>query len=176
MNNPKIVESYYKRKPWLKTLYKVRYRCKDKNSKYCKHEIKCLLTQDDIKYLWERDKPWLLKRLSIDRIDSQGNYTRENCRFIELSENSRLGGKRSGITRKALSAQGINYKNNILKTESEMSKPACATCKYHEYKKDTHYVCKAKTKIPQRIYFRVRLNDSCNKYIRRTLISERKGK
>ena len=41
----------------------------------------------DLKKLWFRDKAWLLKETSLDRIDSDGNYTFKNCRFIELSEN-----------------------------------------------------------------------------------------
>lgn len=50
--------------------------------------IKCLLTMDDMNYLWERDNGISLKRPTIDRIDNDGPSARYNCRFIEQSENS----------------------------------------------------------------------------------------
>ena len=33
-----------------------------------------------------------MKRPSIDRKNSKKDYTLQNCRFLELSENARLGG------------------------------------------------------------------------------------
>jgi len=80
-----------KNNPWLRSLFPARSRCSDKNSNYYKRGIKCFLSKEDIKYLWYRDNAKVLKRPSVDRIDTKGNYTLENCRFIELSENSRLG-------------------------------------------------------------------------------------
>ena len=41
-----------------------------------------------MKFLWYRDKTWLLEKPSIDRIDSYGDYTFDNCRFIEFKENA----------------------------------------------------------------------------------------
>lgn len=49
--------------------------------------IKCFLRWQDLKYLWERDNADSMKQPSIDRIDSNGHYALENCRFIELKEN-----------------------------------------------------------------------------------------
>lgn len=51
--------------------------------------IKCFLTTEDIREMWERDRASEMKRPSIDRINPKGNYVRENCRFLELSENAR---------------------------------------------------------------------------------------
>lgn len=48
-----------------------------------------LLNLEEIKTLWFRDKALLLKRPSLDRIDSSKDYSYQNCRFIELSENVR---------------------------------------------------------------------------------------
>lgn len=42
------------------------------------------MTIEDFEYLWNRDKAWLLEKPSIDREDNDGN-----CRFIELSKNSK---------------------------------------------------------------------------------------
>ena len=41
----------------------------------------------DGKFLWNRDKAYLMKKPSIDRINNDGNYTRENCQFIEHGDN-----------------------------------------------------------------------------------------
>jgi hypothetical protein len=78
-------EDYYKRKPWMRAYYKSRTRAKIKGREHT-------LTMNDFKDLWFRDKGWELKRPSIDRIDNDKGYIQGNCRFIELSQNSRLGG------------------------------------------------------------------------------------
>jgi hypothetical protein len=38
--------------------------------------------------LWFRDKAYLLKEPSIDRINNDGDYCFKNCQFIEKPENS----------------------------------------------------------------------------------------
>jgi hypothetical protein len=37
--------------------------------------------------LWFRDKAYLMRHPSIDRIDSNGNYELNNCQFIEMKRN-----------------------------------------------------------------------------------------
>ena len=80
-----------KKQPWLFHLKSAKERCNNPNVvgyiSYGKLGIRCLLSKEDIKYLWFRDKAWLLKQPSIDRIDNYKSYTLENCRFIELLEN-----------------------------------------------------------------------------------------
>ena len=74
-------------KPWLKTYERAYSRCTYKDNAYYKRGIKFYMTKDDFKELWFRDKAYLLKRPSIDRIDTNGHYIKENCRYIELHEN-----------------------------------------------------------------------------------------
>lgn len=75
------------------TWYAIRSRCLTPNDNGYKYYggrgIKCLITAEQVKFLWERDKAHLLKQPSIDRIDPNGHYELSNCRFIELSENAR---------------------------------------------------------------------------------------
>ena len=79
----------------LKRVYQgMKYRCSNpENARkyYYDKGIKCEITYDELMSIWERDSGHLLKSPSIDRIDSNGNYSFDNCRFIERSENSRAG-------------------------------------------------------------------------------------
>jgi hypothetical protein len=49
--------------------------------------IKCRITIDELKYLWFRDKAYLMEKLSIDRRNSTKDYTLDNCRYTELRIN-----------------------------------------------------------------------------------------
>ena len=73
-------------------LYEINDRCSNKTHKsyerYGGRGIKCLLTLNDLIFLWNRDKAYRLVRPSIDRINNDGNYTVPNCQFIEATENS----------------------------------------------------------------------------------------
>lgn len=79
--------------PWYRTKAGIRCRCRNINhSSYMNYGgrgIKDRISLSELKVLWFRDEAYLLKRPSIDRIDSNGDYTPENCRYIELTENSR---------------------------------------------------------------------------------------
>ena len=78
--------------PWKYTLVDIKKRCESKNNtayeRYGGRGIKCLISQEEIKKLWFRDKACDMERPSIDRKDNNGNYEYGNCRFIELSVNS----------------------------------------------------------------------------------------
>lgn len=95
--------------PWAKTYSGIKARCNNKNNKYFKRGIKCLITSDELKALWFRDKGFLLERPSIDRIDNNGNYEFSNCRYIELSENARLG---MGEGQREVCIKNIEVSNN----------------------------------------------------------------
>lgn len=72
--------------PWGRTLYTIRGRC-GKRKHYA--HIKNFLTIKDLEFLWFRDLADFIDKPSIDRIDPDGDYTLENCRYISMSENSK---------------------------------------------------------------------------------------
>ncbi|MHA2013350.1 MAG: NUMOD1 domain-containing DNA-binding protein [Candidatus Helarchaeota archaeon] len=90
-NNSRARKYYNLLVPWKKTYKIIFNRCNNKNYNefiyYGGRGIKCLINVEELKILWFRDKAYDMDRPSIDRIDNDGNYTFENCRFIELSEN-----------------------------------------------------------------------------------------
>lgn len=85
-------KEYRKLNPWQGHHHHAEQRCNNSNHDKYKYYggkgIKMLMTSKDFKSLWFRDKAYLLKRPSIDRINNDGNYTLKNCQFIELSENT----------------------------------------------------------------------------------------
>jgi len=93
----KYRKNYYKTHPWVISYYNSCARCR--SGRYATNGVKFLMTLDDFKMIWLRDKAHLMKKPSIDRVNG-GNYTKDNCRYIELSENSRLGnlGRKHSVT------------------------------------------------------------------------------
>jgi hypothetical protein len=103
-----IVKYYYagrgsrewaKTEPWVRTFYYILARTKNLHTTCKNHKrysdmvrdyghVKMLITKDELKHLWFRDKGFLMKRPSIDRIDSNGNYEISNCRYLEHKYNA----------------------------------------------------------------------------------------
>lgn len=81
--------AYRENNPWVKTLLRIKTRLNNPSHNYHKRGIKNYLTIEDLKILWFRDKAYELEQPSIDRLDSKGNYTFENCRYIEMEENNK---------------------------------------------------------------------------------------
>jgi len=77
--------------PWIKTSETIRRRLRQakagRKRDLAYANVTMHLTPSDLKELWFRDNAAGLKHPSIDRIDPDGDYTKENCRYIELSEN-----------------------------------------------------------------------------------------
>lgn len=88
----KASKEYYKLFPWRKKFYVIKERCENPHNTHYKYYgergIKCLITQDELKELWFRDKAYEMNRPSISRKDNDGNYTFDNCEFIEFGKNS----------------------------------------------------------------------------------------
>lgn len=81
-------KTYNDKHPWAKYYGFIITRCRP-DRPYGKRGIKCLLTTNDLKLLWFRDKAYLMRKPSIDRKDTHKNYTIDNCRFRELTDNNR---------------------------------------------------------------------------------------
>ena len=88
----------FKDKPYLKNYKNAKRRCLDRNFSgykyYGSRGIRFLMTKEDFKFLWFRDKAFLMKQPSIDRKNSNGDYILTNCQFIELKYNTRASGKK----------------------------------------------------------------------------------
>jgi len=98
VNNPKEKsreksKKYFNSRPWVKSYYNARRRCSDKKThnyhRYGGRGIKFLMNKEDVKMLWFRDKATKMSKPSLDRINNDEDYTSDNCRFIEFSDNLR---------------------------------------------------------------------------------------
>ena len=86
---------FKKQNPWYGSWATAKSRCMNPNVacyyRYGGRGIKFLLTQEEVKQLWKRDKAYHLKQPCIDRLNNDGDYEYANCRFIERSINSTKG-------------------------------------------------------------------------------------
>lgn len=79
--------------PWKRTFKGIKQRCNNKNNPRYKYYggrgIKCLITEEELKELWFRDKAYLLNQPSIDRKNNKENYEYYNCQYIEFKKNQK---------------------------------------------------------------------------------------
>lgn len=128
-----------KEKPWYDSYFRAKQRCNNYNCKdypwYGGKGILFLLTQKEYNILWLRDKAYDMQNPSIDRIDSNGHYTFENCRFIEQSLNSSKD-KRKPIVQ-------YDLEGNFIREWESITNAAKETNQSHSNIADC---CKGKTK------------------------------
>ncbi len=120
---------YLKNNPWLVSYYALRARCNNKNCNaykyYGKKGIKVLITKEQIKELWFRDKAYNMKRPSIDRRNNKNNYTFNNCRFIEVKLNNTQD--------KGMKIGQYDLNNNLIKVWKSQSEMARSLKVYPSY-------------------------------------------
>lgn len=84
---------YMNKYPWIRCYQLAKQRCVNPKNPafkwYGGKGIKFLMSKEDFKFLWFRDKAYLMDNPSIDRKKSNDNYELSNCQFIELRLNSK---------------------------------------------------------------------------------------
>ena len=90
------------RLPWERTMKRIQTRCSPKGLYFKKWKIKNRISKEELKILWFRDKAYLMKKPSIDRIDGLRDYTFDNCRYIEMRENCARPKHHKCVRRKSL--------------------------------------------------------------------------
>ena len=87
------IKEWWQSHPWYSNYHNAEQRCNNPNASgyenYGNKGILFLMTLEDFKYLWFRDKAYLMKRPSIHR-NHNSNYILENCCFIELPEHCKI--------------------------------------------------------------------------------------
>jgi len=78
------IKRMYAEKPWMKTLKRIQTRLTYRSSY---KGLEFTITAADLEEIWKRDKASEMEHPSIDRINPYKGYTKENCRYLELSEN-----------------------------------------------------------------------------------------
>lgn len=87
----KYMKRYYIEKPWMTAFKTLKQRCNytgySSYIRYGGRGIKNYLTKEDMEFIWNRDKAGEMNSPSIDRINTNGDYSLDNCRYIELLDN-----------------------------------------------------------------------------------------
>jgi hypothetical protein len=96
--NRAAVKKIIDRFPWYPSWTNAKYRCTNKRSTGFKYYgakgIKFNLSKADMQFLWVRDNAATMNKPSIDRKDPAGDYTLDNCRFLERNLNSKRHNQR----------------------------------------------------------------------------------
>lgn len=127
------IRSYFRRKhfPWKTRLDSIKQRCNNPRCSsfqyYGAKGIQCNITEEEIKQLWFRDGADKMQKPSVDRINSFKDYTLENCRIIESSDNSAKMAQENNPKKKSkqiaqysLSGEFLRVWNNGVQIQNEL--------------------------------------------------------
>jgi hypothetical protein len=135
-------KQYHEKYPWVRHRFNAIARTK-RNGRSME------LTIEEIKTLWFRDNASQLTRPSLDRIDNDKGYSFDNCRFIELLENIRLGSLGREVTQKKRDVCRENALKGVAKRwlRTECSKGHPYSGENLRLKKNGNRVCRACEKL-----------------------------
>jgi hypothetical protein len=77
-------------RPWVLWYRGIKDRCNNKTLWYKAKGIKCLITAEEVKELWDKDNAGKMTRPSIHRIKNNGHYSIKNCMFMEYKDHMKL--------------------------------------------------------------------------------------
>jgi hypothetical protein len=117
-----------KKPAWERSLDGARIRCQP-GYPYGKRGIKCSLTFNEARELWEKSRGWELAHPTLDRIDPLGGYEYDNCRFIEASDNTRRNRWLNKGNGKMKGTISVRIKARIWKAISKMAEVEKRTIK-----------------------------------------------
>lgn len=112
--------TYIKKNPWARAYYSSKGRAKKLGREH-------LMKVADFKELWFRDNAFEMKSPSIDRIDPSKGYVKSNCRYLERSENSKIG--RLGMKDKPQTHCKHGHKLNTKNTYVYEGRRRCRVCR-----------------------------------------------
>ncbi len=95
-----------KRHPWAISFVNIGQRCTNKNHPkykfYGEKGIAREISSAELRRMYIRDKAYLMKSPSIDRIDASQGYSFKNCRYLEMEENRREANDRRTALKQGL--------------------------------------------------------------------------
>ena len=131
MKDRKHYFNYYRKSKHgriVRLLLSIKNRCTNQKiysyQRYGGRGIRSSLTYSELSYLYDRDNASKLSRPSIDRVDNDGNYSLENCRFIEFSENCGKDKKKS-ILQIDKNGKVVNLWNQIIDARKDGFHHSC---------------------------------------------------